>query len=414
VLVVNFACDPVARVGRIRPGWIAALAAGCVLGAGIAAAPPASASTAAATEPPRGAITPVTESDFSTPQWFRGDDGRLHLEYELVLANAVPLPVRVASVQVRAVGGRPIETLSGAKLAAATTLLGGPEQPTTELPPSTVGVVWLDVGFATRRAIPRRIEHRLTVDVGPGLPVGPVVTYTGARATPARRGALTIAPPLRGGRWAVIANVHRRALQPVDGALRNGQRFAVDFSALLDAKGRTHRGPADRNSSYFDFGRPVLAVAAGRVVEAVDRYPNQIPNANVPVPVEAADGNHLIVKLGRGVYAGYAHLERGSLRVHRGERVRAGQVLAKLGNSGNTTGPHLHFQLMDRPSLLDSEGLPFVLERFRLGGRVPSLEALIDADLAGTPVPFAPSRVGKRRRQGLTGLELMAFPRPTP
>lgn len=359
----------------------------------------------------RGAtITPVTESVLSTPRWFQGDDGRFHMEYELALTNAAVLPVHVTSVQVRAAGGRRIETLSGARLEAAMTLLGAPEQPTTELPPATVGIVWLDVSVASRRAIPRRIEHRLTVDVGPGLPVGPLIAHTGARASVPRHGALAIAPPLRGGRWAVVASVHRRSLLPINGALRNGQRFAVDFSALLDAHGRTHRGPADRNSSYFNYGQPVLAVAAGTVVEAVDRYPNQVPNANVPVPAEQADGNRLIVRLRKGVFAGYAHLERGSLRVHAGERVRAGQVLARLGNSGNTTGPHLHFQIMNRPSLLDSEGLPFVFERFRLAGRIPSLEALIEADLAGTAVPFAPSRVGTRRRQGLTGLELMTFP----
>lgn len=319
--------------------------------------------------------------------------------------------MQVKSVQVRAVGGRRIETLSGARLGAAMTLLGGPEQPTTELPPSTVGIVWLDLSFAKGRAVPRRIEHRLTVDVGPGLPVGPIITHTGAPSPVARHGALVIAPPLRGGRWAVIASVHRRSLQPVNGALRDGQRFAVDFAARLGGKGRTHHGPADRNSSYFNFGQPVLAVAAGKVVEAVDRYPNQVPNENVPVPVEQADGNHLIIRLRKGVYAGYAHLERGSLRVHRGELVRTGQVLARLGNSGNTTGPHLHLQLMNRPSLLDSDGLPFVLERFRLDGRIPSLEALIEADQAGAPVPFVPSRVAKRRQQGLTGLELMTFPR---
>jgi len=134
-----------------------------------------------------------------------------------------------------------------------------------------------------------------------------------------------------------IVGAHRRGLLPVSGGFHNGQRFAIDFSARLDAAGRTHVGDADQNTSYFNYGQPLLAVATGTVVEAVDRYPDQIPNHNVPVSWEA-DGNHVIIALDEGIFAGYAHLKPGSVRVHRGQRVRRGQVLGLLGNSGNTTG----------------------------------------------------------------------------
>ena len=90
--------------------------------------------------------------------------------------------------------------------------------------------------------------------------------------------------------------------------------------------------------------------------------------------------------------------------------MRSGQVLGKLGNSGESTGPHLHFQLMNRPSFADADGLPFVLRKFRLGGFVPSLEALIDADLAGTPVPIDPASAGVRSRRGITAIDVVRFP----
>jgi hypothetical protein len=327
-----------------------------------------------------------------------------------MLTNTVGLPIDVTALQVRSAGGRDIESLSGAQLEAAMTLLGS-EAPTVELPASTSGIVWVDLSFATRRGIPKRIKHRLTIDIGPGHPVfGRIITDTGGRADVARRGPVAITPPLRGPRWATVVGPHRRAREAVNGALRVGQRFAIDFSAKLDAEDRTHVGSASQNSSYFNYGQPVVAVGAGKVVEAVDRFPDQIPNHKVPVPLEEADGNHVIIKLDKGVFAGYAHLKPGSVRVHRGERVRAGRVLGKLGNSGNTTGPHLHFQLMNRPSLLDADGLPFVLDRFKLDGRVPSLEALVDSDLAGTPVPIDRSVAGGFRHRGLTNLDVVTFP----
>jgi len=358
-------------------------------------------------------LTPVLQRVLSPPRWYHADDGRFHLEYELRLTNAVSVPTSVTSLEVLRAGGHRVTTLSGGGLEGAMSLLGTPDQPTTELPPATVGIVWVDLSFAHRRQVPRRIEHRLAIDVGPGYPVGPSITDTGGKATVASKPAREIGPPLRGGRWVAIIGAHRRALQPVNGALRNGQRFAVDWSARLDDAGRTHVGDPNQNQSYFNYGQPVLAVSAGKVVEAVDRFPDQVPNNPGPPSVEAADGNHVILKLGKGVFAGYAHLVPGSVRVHRGDRVREGQVLGKLGNSGNSSGPHLHFQLMNQPSLLDADGLPFVLDRFTLRGRATSLEALIDADAAPPPVPPVPidrSVHGRFRDRGLADLDVVTLP----
>ena len=79
-----------------------------------------------------------------------------------------------------------------------------------------------------------------------------------------------------------------------------------------------------------------------------------------------------------GVYAVLAHLRRGSLRVRKGQSVRAGDVLAECGNSGNSTEPHLHFQLMDHPNPVFAAGLPVSFEEFTVGGQtgsgVPSKE----------------------------------------
>jgi hypothetical protein len=358
-------------------------------------------------------LTPVTLAVLSTPRWYPGDDGRVHLSYELELTNTLPLPVDVIAVEVTDGRGRGLETLSGERLTAVTTLLGEERDPTARLPASSVGVVWLDLSFATRRQVPAQVGHRLTVDLGPGLPVGPILTYAGGSARVARKAPVAIASPLLGGPWVAVADPagpHRRALQAVNGSLRDAQRFAVDFSALLDGGGRTHVGDPGENASYLNYGQPVLAVGSGTVVEAVDGLPDQVPNANVPIPPDEWDGNHVILRLAPGVYVAYGHLRPGSVRVEAGERVRTGQILGALGNSGESTGPHLHFQVMNRPSFLDADGLPFVLRSFELEGSPPSLEAFLEADLSGGPVPVDATSRGARRDQGLTGLEIVSFP----
>lgn len=70
-------------------------------------------------------------------------------------------------------------------------------------------------------------------------------------------------------------------------------------------------------------------------------------------------GNHVVVDHGDGVWSAYAHLRRGSASVRAGDRVHAGQRLAEVGNTGNTSEPHLHFQLMDAPHVTGAAGLPW-------------------------------------------------------
>ncbi len=88
------------------------------------------------------------------------------------------------------------------------------------------------------------------------------------------------------------------------------------------------------------------------------------------------------MNLGDGVYAFYAHLQPGSIQVKAGDKVRRGQVLGLVGNSGNSTEPHLHFQLSDANSPLGCEGLPYALSTFEVEGRIPSLQG---DKLAWTP-----------------------------
>jgi hypothetical protein len=359
-------------------------------------------------------FTPLLPSVLSPPRWFHGADEQIHLVYELLLTNAFPVPVEVTTVEVLDAGtGRSLATLTGETLATAMSLLPAPSTAATSLPPGTVGVVWFDLILADAEHIPPTIEHRLTVAVPPGLPVPPSITMTAGMATVDLRPPVVLGPPLAGTRWVVVGGCcdsqHRRGFQPIDGELHLSQRFAIDFNRL-DADNRTNAGDPTLNTSSPSYGEPVLAVADATVVTAIDQYPDQIPNAPTGVALEMPEGNHIILDLGDGRYALYAHLKPGSVGVQTGERVQRGQVIGELGNSGNSMGPHLHFHVMDSPSGLVADGVPYGFDQFELTGQTPPVAELLILDENQEPVPINTQGAGPRHDALPLGRDVVTFP----
>ena len=360
--------------------------------------------------------TPLVPSVLTPPRWFRGTDEQVHLVYELLLTNAFPVPVDVTTVEVMdADTGRRVATLTGERLAAAMTLLPDPSTPTASLPAGTVGVVWVDVTFPDPAQLPASIVHRLTVSVPSGPPVGPTLTETAGMATVDLRPPVVLAPPLAGARWVAVGSCcdgpHRRAMQPINGELHLAQRFAIDFNRL-DTNYRLTAGDPSLNTSSPGYGQPVLAVADATVVAAIDQYPDQIPGAATGVTLENLTGNEVVLDLGDGRYALYAHLKPGSVSVREGERVQQGQMIGELGNSGNSTGPHLHFHVMDSPSGVVADGVPYVFADFELTGTVPPLAELIELDRAQEPVPVDTRVAGRRHDVLPIGRDMVTFPKP--
>ena len=231
--------------------------------------------------------------------------------------------------------------------------------------------LWLPVDA---QSAPASIRHRVTIEQGSGDSVrtneleGPVVPVTAE--------SVVIGPPLRGGPW-VTANGpanntgHRRALIPIGGTPAIAQRFAIDYVKLGDDS-KTFTGDQLKNENYHAEGVDALAVANGTVVAVKDSIPENVPGITsraVPITLETVGGNHVIIDIGGGRYAFYAHLKPGSIRVKTGDRVTRGQVVGLVGNSGNSTEPHLHFHISDRNSPLGSEGLPYRHDSFEIVGR---------------------------------------------
>ena len=181
-----------------------------------------------------------------------------------------------------------------------------------------------------------------------------------------------LAPPVR-GRWVAL-NSPGSAV-PSHGVKAYGQMYAVDLlQPSPDAATSIGWSPRTRRpQSYACFGEPVFAMAAGTVIRVTDSQRDHRSRDTWPaliwmMTVEAflrelagvgrVLGNHLIVGHDDGSYAAYAHLRRGSATVRTGERVAAGQQVAQVGNTGNTSEPHLHVQVMDRPHPTAAAGVP--------------------------------------------------------
>jgi hypothetical protein len=200
-----------------------------------------------------------------------------------------------------------------------------------------------------------------------------------------------ISAPLSGKGWVAVNgccgadSVHRSSSLSVNGGIYFAQRFAIDWMRL-DQAGQFVHGDASDVHNYDSYGADVLAVADGTVIETLndldDQKPGTLPDPKT-ITLQNVDGNHVVLDLGDGVFAFYAHLQKGSVRVASGDRVKRGQVLGKLGNTGNTSAPHLHFHLMESPSVLGSNGIPYRIDSFAVAGQVSPADFAVATGVEG-------------------------------
>jgi hypothetical protein len=190
-----------------------------------------------------------------------------------------------------------------------------------------------------------------------------------------RQPAIVIRPPLKGNGWLANSacckpNIHRDERVAIDGVrIETGETFAVDWGKVKNE--RMFEGDGKRVKQYYGFGEDVLAVADGTVVSVHDGVTDQAPLV-IMVPKSQSDygGNNLFLEIAPNVFAWYGHLRQDSITVKVGDTVKAGAPIAKLGNTGPSTGPHLHFGLLNKPDGIAGRSLPFVFDSFTLTGDV--------------------------------------------
>ena len=304
--------------------------------------------------------------------------GETRLVYELHLTNFSSDRVVLRSIEIRdASRGTMLGRFSGTELTA---LLGrpGPKEPPADariIEPGMRAVSYFWLGLAKGAAIPRKLTHRVSFDLlGAGSNTATVVD--GGVSTVNLRPPPVLGPPLRGGPWVAVydpqmSRGHRRMLYAVDGRADIPARFAIDWFKV-DAAGNLAQGDKAVIANWYGYGADVLAVANATVIATRNDMPEgaSLATASHPRrPLQEASGNYIVLDLGGERYAFYEHLRPGSARVRAGDHVVTGQVIAALGYTGDSTGPHLHFHVADGPSPLAAEGLPYTLRDFQVLGR---------------------------------------------
>ncbi len=305
---------------------------------------------------------------------FLGSDGKTHICYEAVITNLDRKGRKLTVNRIDVLDGSkpasPIGSFSGAELEA---MLSHPGLPEPGAAARVIGggmraTVWMWLTL-DGTAVPAAIKHRLTFAVET-VEGEKVVDCCSTTLDPP---LVLLSAPLRGWNWAAAngpsnSSDHRRAVATLNGQMRDGQRFAIDW-VRFGENGKLTKTDGAANVDYYGYGQDVLAVADAVVADIKDGIPENKPGSiDIPIDMGTIAGNFVVLDLGNGIFAGYAHLQPGSLRVKKGDRVHRGDVLGLLGNSGNSDAPHLHFQLMDAGSILDSEGLPYLLESFTVVG----------------------------------------------
>jgi murein DD-endopeptidase MepM/ murein hydrolase activator NlpD len=315
------------------------------------------------------AVIPIAPTAFKA-------DGKWHLVYELHISNMDKWDYAFTRIEVVSADAaqKTLATFSGAELDGMFIHPGLPNaEKVSKLAPGEFGAVFLWVTFDKPEDIPSAIAERISAKVGDYPEALSIVTPP---TSVGKNPVVVISSPLVGEDWVAgngpsNTSLHRRSLIPISGHAYISQRFAIDWVQAY-ADGKMYKGDPSDNKNYRAYGAEIHAAADGVVTQVGDGIPQNTPGAKalaVPITLETVGGNHVIMEIGNGLFAFYAHMQPGSLRVKVGDKVRRGQVLGLLGNTGNSSEPHLHFQICSANSELGSEGLPYAFASFEVQGQ---------------------------------------------
>jgi hypothetical protein len=306
-------------------------------------------------------------------------NGHTVLAYELYLTNFTRDSLALQRIEVldaEIPSERPIAVFEGAEFDALLQPVGvqAPSEGggSNRLAPGGSVVAFMWVAFEPGARVPNKLRH---------LVVTADATAEGAVIGTHNTELKLLGSPVQGGNWVAgdapsndADNHHRRGIFIFDGHTMISRRYAIDWMQVEN--GASFSGEASDKRSYYAYGKPVLAVADATVVVARDGLPDNVPGHNTPghegfhpavaITMDTVCGNTITLDLRDGQFAHYFHLQPGSLRVKVGDHVRRGQVVALIGNSGDSREPHVHFEVATSSKPQAGEGLPYLIDRYRV------------------------------------------------
>ena len=217
-----------------------------------------------------------------------------------------------------------------------------PTAPDAAIPPQESRALLIDLTFDSLAQAPKAVLHHLygTGAASPPARTASAVDYLAAPFDISAGTPRVIGPPVKGPNWIALNGCcdvgwpHRHARSTrLNGKLGNSQRFAIDWKQINDT-GELYVGDKTKNESFVDYGSNIYAVADGTVVATLDtedaNAPGVLPAADpvlaAKLTLENVDGNHIVQDIGGGVYAMYAHLLKGTMKVKVGDTVKKGDV----------------------------------------------------------------------------------------
>src|SRR6267154_877696 len=299
------------------------------------------------------------------------------LVYELHITNfdIMPLTLKRLEVFADAGGNQPLKVISDEALAAvmveAGSMSGAKDSQIIGPAKRAVVFVWIELGLDAR--LPGSLRHRMIFAAGAAGDAGGGATAESTLedflVPVGQDAAVILSLPFEGGVWLAgdgpgNDSNHRRSIVAIDGHTHDAQRFAIDW-VKVGPNGDSHHDGTARNENWWGYGEPVLAVADGEVTQVLDGIPENAPRV-LPreVTLDNIVGNYVTLRIASNRYVTYAHLQTGSVKVRLHDHVARGRVIGRLGNTGQATAPHLHMQVTDANSALESEGVPFIFSSF--------------------------------------------------
>jgi murein DD-endopeptidase len=365
----------------------------------------------------RDPIIPSVDVQVTSPPIPVNIAGKRRLAYELHITNFRSSEITLIRVEVSdAVRGSRLGDFKDAELDR---LLGRPGSPPGIAERRVIGagmraVVYLWLTLDDDVATPSGLRHKIELEVIRASRRERMMVDAGASDVRGDR-PLVLNPPLRGGPWVALydpmmAGGHRTMIYAVNGRARIPARFAIDW-IRLENDGTYARGDKSQTANWHGFGAEVLAVADATVAEAIDdivEAPSLSGGSQTPIPLENVSGNFVCLDLGGGRYAFYEHLKQGSIRVKTGDRVKSGQVIGLLGNSGGSfSGPHLHFHVGSARSEFAGEGVPYVFKSFEVVGAFETIGAYASGERW---ISAPPGAGGMRNRELPAANTVVVFP----